>query len=492
MFRIRSRAGRTFVGPSRAALRRTFTSPERTVMRRSVVALLRPKPSTPARRDGERGQVIVLFTFFIVVLLGFAAIVVDLGVLRNANQNLWNALDSGALAGAMNLPADGNAAKLTGMQYADSNYPGTIPPGRVTQSFRCLIGDRNHDNLPDLSDIPMTCNPGVVAPSAWRCGHGICTAPCDPAEGDTCNTLVMTGSVSVPFRFGGAVGVNDGDTQVVTSAACKGPCGSEPVALVDVALVVDRTSSMSGVDTTNARNAADSVRKLYNPAAQWLSFGMLGPSQVGSGSCSTTPASAIGSAGLPTDLRRWVPVGLSGAGASFASDYSAATSPMAKAIACFTNSSTGTDLTDPIPMASYELLHNGRSGVNKGIILMSDGQPNNSTTSTSNYCLQANTAATAAKAQGIEIFTVGFGLDGSNDIACPDTSGAWKGKMASALLASMATTSVAEAGCPTTENTDNDHYFCVPKTAGASADLSNAFKTAATSLAQGTKLVELP
>ena len=56
----------------------------------------------------------------------------------------------------------------------------------------------------------------------------------------------------------------------------------------------------------------------------------------------------------------------------------------------------------------------------------------------------------------------------------------------------MATTSVAEAGCPTTENTDNDHYFCVPKTAGASADLSNAFKTAATSLAQGTKLVELP
>ena len=160
------------------------------------------------------------------------------------------------------------------------------------------------------------------------------------------------------------------------------------------------------------------------------------------------PASSIGSAGLPTDLRRWMPVGLSGTGASFSSDYSAATSPMAKAIACYTNSSTGTDLTDPIPMAAYELMHNGRAGVNKGIILMSDGQPNASTTSTSNYCLQANTAATAAKAQGIEIFTVGFGLDGSNDIACPDTSGAWKGKMASALLASMATTSVAEAGCP--------------------------------------------
>jgi hypothetical protein len=450
------------------------------------------RAGTRPARDGERGQVIVLFAFFIVVLLGFAAVVVDLGVLRNANQNLWNALDSGALAGAASLPTDPTAARATGLQYADSNYPGAIPSGRMSTSFRCLIGDRNNDGLPDMSDIPLTCNPGTVAASAWRCARGICAAPCDPAEGDTCNTLVMTASVSVPFRFGGAVGVNDGNTQVVTSAACKGPCGSEPAALVDVAVIVDRTSSMNGVDTTNARNAADSVRKLYNPAAQWLSFGMLGPSNVGSGSCATTPASSIGSAALPTDLRRWMPIGLSGAGATFASDYSAATSPMARAISCFTNSSTGTDLTDPIPTAVYELMNNGRTGVNKGIILMSDGQPNTSTTATSNYCNQANNAATAAKAQGVEIFTVGFGLDGSNDIACPDTSGAWRGRMASQLLASMATTSAADNGCPGSENTDNDHYFCIPKTAGASADLSNAFKTAATSLAQGTKLIQLP
>jgi hypothetical protein len=488
---VRSRAVRTFVGPRRAVLRRTFISPERTVMRRTFLAWLRGQEAPPARRDKERGQVIVLFAFFIVVLMGLAAVVVDLGVLRNANQNLWNALDSGTLAGAASLPTDAAGAKLVAMQYADSNYPGQIPADRVALSFRCLIGDRNHDGLPDLTDIPQTCDPGAVAPSEWRCSRGICTAPCDPAEGDTCNTLVMTGSVSVPFRFGGAVGVNDGDTQLVTSAACKGPCGSPPEALVDVAVVVDRTSSMNGVDTTNARNAADSVRKLYNPAAQWLSFGMLGPSQ-GSGGCSTTPAASIGSAGLPTDLRRWMPVGLSGAGAAFASDYRAATSPMAAAISCFTNSSTGTDLTDPIPMASWELLHNGRAGVSKGIILMSDGQPNNSTTGTTNYCAQSDAAATAAKAQGIEIFTVGFGLDGANDIACPDTSGPRKGKTATALLASMATSSAADNGCPGTENTDGDHFFCVPKTAGASADLSNAFKSAATSLAQGTKLIELP
>ncbi len=74
-------------------------------------------------------------------------------------------------------------------------------------------------------------------------------------------------------------------------------------------------------------------------------------------------------------------------------------------------------------MAAYELTHHGRAGVHKGIILMPDGQPNRSTTSTSNYCAQAASAAAAAKAAGIEIFTVGFGLDGSNDVKCPDTAG---------------------------------------------------------------------
>ena len=87
---------------------------------------------------------------------------------------------------------------------------------------------------------------------------------------------------------------------------------------------------------------------------------------------------------------------------------------------------------------------------------------------------------------------MGFGLDGSNNIACPDTGGTFKGKTATELLASMATSSADDGVCPGTENTDDDHYFCVPKTAGASADLSNVFKSAATSLAKGTKLVQLP
>jgi hypothetical protein len=123
---------------------------------------------------------------------------------------------------------------------------------------------------------------------------------------------------------------------------------------------------------------------------------------------------------------------------------------------------------------------------------MSDGQPNNSTTSGPNYCAQSDAAATAAKAQDIEVFTIGFGLDGSNNATCPDTSGFWVGKKATAVLASMATDSDDDLLCTDAENDDEDHFFCLPKTAGVSTDLTKLFKQAANALVGGTKLIQLP
>ena len=90
-------------------------------------------------REQERGQIIVLFVFVLIVIMGAAAMVIDVGVLRNSNQNLWNALDAGALAGASQLPADASNADAIALQYADMNYPGGLPSG-VTVGFRCVIG----------------------------------------------------------------------------------------------------------------------------------------------------------------------------------------------------------------------------------------------------------------------------------------------------------------------------------------------------------------
>ena len=137
---------------------------------------------------------------------------------------------------------------------------------------------------------------------------------------------------------------------------------------------------MSGVDTVNARAAADSVRKAYNPAEQWMGFGLLGPSR-GAGRVATLADRASARPTCRPICDAGSPSGLTGIGAPINANYAAAGSAMAQGIACYTNSSVGTDLADPVTAAAYELMNNGRplAEVTKGIILMSDGQPNNST-----------------------------------------------------------------------------------------------------------------
>jgi hypothetical protein len=435
-------------------------------------------------RVTQRGQTLVLFAIFFTVILGMAALVLDQGLLRKANMDLYNALDAGALAGVPMVKDDPITAERTAREYVQLNYPGGLPDADLTVGFRCLIG--TDGGSPRLSDIPLVCDPGAGA--SWTIEGKIAYATCTPGLGHVCNTLVVSSPATVDYNFAPVLGVLDGSTGGRTAAACKGACGEPPEVPIDLVMIIDRTSSMNGVDTDNARRAADSVRRTLDPRLQWLSLSALGPSRIGL-TCRTQADSAIGTAGTG-DLRRWVPIGLTGRGASFGSDYSSGSSDMARAIACFGNSSTGTDIADPVRMATYELETYGRPHAKKAILLLSDGQPNRSTTSTKEYCRESDQAASAAKAKGIEIFTVGFGLDGANDMACPDTTASpWRGRMATDLLASMATDSIKDGGCPGTENSDGDNYYCLPKSTGASADLSDVFRTAVTSLTGHSRLV---
>jgi hypothetical protein len=438
-----------------------------------------------SNRTGEKGQAVVLFALVMTVLLGFAALALDVGLLRKTNQDLWNALDAGALSGVQLLPDKGTEAEKVARQYIQENFPGTLPDADVKVSFRCLIGSVS--GSPRLSDVPLACDPRTSV--SWTCNAKVCTAPCDPAVG-MCNVIVVSSPATRDYFIGPAVGHDSGTVGTRTSAACKGWCGNPPNVPIDIVIVLDRSSSMSGVDTENARNAADSVRKAYDPSFHYFGFSVLGPSKSTS-SCLTQADTVIGTANT-ADLRRWVPVALSGRGATANNeDYLASTSKLAKAIACFGNSSTGTDIADPVRMAIYELETNGRKGAKKAILLMSDGKPNRSTTGTTRYCEDAYNAATAAKSKGIEFFAVGFGLDGSGNERCDDPSGPWYGKYNRQLLAAMATSST-DGGCPGTSNTDGDHFYCVPKTSGASTDLSKVFQQAINSMMARSHLVKLP
>jgi hypothetical protein len=289
---------------------------------------------------------------------------------------------------------------------------------------------------------------------------------------------------SVDYGFGRVLGIDEGTTQTVTSAACVGPCGAATQGPVDLVLIVDRTGSMDATDLADAKAGANEVLKLYNPATQYIAFGILGPSSTTS-TCSgaNSPALGVPSATV-TGSVTWVPVGLSGVGAPVNEAYRNAdgtvntSSRLSKTITCMTNSSTGTILSTPVDAARQYLLANGRSNSTKGIILMTDGAPNGDT------CQAANNAATTAKNAGITMFTVGFGVGGGD--LCEST-GPWAGKSVTKALASMANDSVDD-GCTAAENSDGDNYFCQPK----SGDLKDVFTTAAAALVRSTRLIALP
>lgn len=71
--------------------------------------------------DNEKGSVIVIVAAAMVLLLGIAALVVDVGFLYYNKVALSNAADAAALAGVQELPKDHTKATETAVSYAASN-----------------------------------------------------------------------------------------------------------------------------------------------------------------------------------------------------------------------------------------------------------------------------------------------------------------------------------------------------------------------------------
>ena len=72
----------------------------------------------------ERGQATVLTLIFLVVLLGMAALVLDLGSWYRADRDTQSTADAAALAGAQALPDDTGQASSLASTYASKNGSG--------------------------------------------------------------------------------------------------------------------------------------------------------------------------------------------------------------------------------------------------------------------------------------------------------------------------------------------------------------------------------
>ena len=79
-----------------------------------------------SRRRGadESGVVIVLVAVLMVVILGVAALAIDIGSIYKAQRQAQSAADTGALAASQDLPSSTVAATTDGGNYATTNYPG--------------------------------------------------------------------------------------------------------------------------------------------------------------------------------------------------------------------------------------------------------------------------------------------------------------------------------------------------------------------------------
>lgn len=87
----------------------------------------------------EQGNVAILVTLALTVLIGMGALVTDVGVLYARHAHLQNALDAAALAGVQELPADSAQAEQVARAYAAENEVNGITVEFPAGNFEIVV-----------------------------------------------------------------------------------------------------------------------------------------------------------------------------------------------------------------------------------------------------------------------------------------------------------------------------------------------------------------
>jgi len=123
---------------------------------------------------------------------------------------------------------------------------------------RLYWGEIGNDLTPALLELPVSHN---HRPEGWQIagtfseltgppGSGI-----RPYEADLCNAIRVQTSQSINYMFAPSIGIKTGTTGPVQSVTCFGECKRRGSPL-DVALVLDRTASMTPADIQAVKDAA--------------------------------------------------------------------------------------------------------------------------------------------------------------------------------------------------------------------------------------------
>ena len=197
----------------------------------------------------ERGAVAVIVALMMVVIMASAALGVDIGKLVYERQQLQNALDAAATAGAMHLPNDPAAAIVDAQKFASDNMIGANL-GSITPNIalRCVTSYNATTKSPDWATVVAVCGITSHAFDILDCNEQVCSVPCTVAF--HCNTIVVKHNLTVQYSFGPAIGIPTGNTGTISAAACRGVCGTVTPNPLDIVVMADRTPSMADGFTT--------------------------------------------------------------------------------------------------------------------------------------------------------------------------------------------------------------------------------------------------
>ncbi len=185
------------------------------------------------RLRGESGQVLPLLALMIVALLGFVSIVVDVGRLYVAHQQLVSAVDASALAAGNDFP------KSVDAYQAALNYDGST--GANNQ-----LGDGINVSG---TQVTFECNSGATAAgvscetdqSTNASGSSYnCSPPgAQTASATTCNAVKVTQTAKVNLTIGGIFN----KSWTISSTALAAAAGGE-VKPINAYVILDNSGSM--------------------------------------------------------------------------------------------------------------------------------------------------------------------------------------------------------------------------------------------------------
>ncbi len=345
---------------------------------------------TLLRQDDERGQAIVLIAVTLVVLLGAAALVVDVGRAYVVKRHLQASVDAAALAGAQSLP-DVNAATAAANSYSGK------------------AGAKNDaTNLPDvLTSVTTKC---------------LSADPCSPV-----NAIVVDETTISPTFFAKILGINSFTIHARATALM-----SEGVpAPAHIMIVADRTGSMNsscaagGTKMTCLRNGIKAFLTGMDPAYDKVGLIAFPP---GTGNaCTFSPKTTDG----PTTDYDAYPNGY--VVVPLSTDYkTSATSPLntSSALVSTVNciKAGGTTATaNAVEKAQETLAASHDPKAQDVMIFLTDGESNygpctdtnhdqvcenNTSTYRSQPCQQAINSANVAKSAGTWVYSIAYDAAG--------------------------------------------------------------------------------